>query len=294
MSEFTNTVSTYTTSCPNMISLLDVVKWTFRRSPADTIRLYNTLSGVMVAATGGASLNFGLWTDDCVEPLLAQDNMARYFGRVASLDTAGVVADVGCGRGGPAKIWCESYPDTSMVGIDVNHLGLAEARHMDFAINALSTSLPLANDSMDRVLALESAQHFSPLSAFVSEAARVLKPGGILCMAIPVAGQRYHISRLGLLWLTWTSEHHRISTIHDVIESAGLHIQREEMVGSMVYVPMADYYMNNRDVLQERITSAYPRYVESILYRSVLDMRRAAIQNVIEYVIVKCAKVLPN
>lgn len=271
-----------------MMNLLDVARWTFRRSPADTVRLYNTLSGVMVAATGGASLNFGLWTNDCSEPLLAQENMARYFGMVAGLDTAGVVADIGCGRGEPARIWCQSYPNISVIGVDVNRMGLAETGDMDFAINALSTSLPLTNGSVDRVLALESAQHFYPLSAFVSEAARVLKPGGMLCMAIPVAGQRYHAGRLGLLWLTWASEHHHLSTIHGSIESAGLHILHEEMVGSMVYIPMADYYTNNRNVLRERITSTYPSYVESILYHSIRDMRRASMKNVIEYVIVKC------
>lgn len=273
-----------------MINLLDVIRWTFRRSPSDIIRLYNSLSGVMVTATGGASLNFGLWSDDCVEPLLAQDNMARHFGRMADLDAASVGADVGCGRGGPAKIWQRLYPDCDIIGVDVNHQGLVESKRPDSAVNALSTSLPLANNSMDRVLALESAQHFRPLSAFTSEAARVLKPGGILCMAIPVVGRQYHISRLGMLWLTWTSEHYNVSTIHEAIKTSGLHIQYEEMVGSMVYLPMANYYMNNRDILQERITTTYPRYVESILYRSMLDMRRASTQDVIEYMIVKCVK----
>ncbi len=273
-----------------MINLLDVVRWTFRRSPSDIIRLYNSLSGVMVTATGGASLNFGLWSDDCVEPLLAQDNMARHFGRMADLDTASVVADVGCGRGGPAKIWQQLYPDFDIIGVDVNRRGLVEAKRLDLAVNALSTSLPLANNSMDRVLALESAQHFRPLSVFTSEAARVLKPGGILCMAIPVVGRQYHISRLGMLWLTWTSEHYNVSTIHEAIKASGLHIQYEEMVGPMVYLPMANYYMNNRDILQERITATYPRYVESILYRSILDMRRASTQDVIEYMIIKCVK----
>ena len=273
-----------------MINLLDVARWTFRRSPSDIIRLYNSLSGVMVTATGGASLNFGLWSDDCVEPLLAQDNMARHFGRMADLDTASVGADVGCGRGGPAKIWQQLYPDFDIIGVDVNRQGLVESKRLDSAVNALSTSLPLANNSMDRVLALESAQHFRPLSVFTSEAARVLKPGGILCMAIPVVGRQYHISQLGMLWLTWTSEHYSVSTIHEAIKASGLHIQYEEMVGPMVYLPMANYYMNNRSILQERITATYPRYVESILYRSILDMRRASTQDVIEYMIVKCVK----
>lgn len=273
-----------------LISPLDVVRWTFRRSSADAIRLYDALSGVMRLATGGDSLNFGLWVDSCAEPLLAQENMARHFGKVAELQDAQTAADVGCGRAGPARVWQGAYPNVRMVCIDINRRGLRDAGFLPCAANAISTSLPLASGSMDRVLALESAQHFRPMAGFTAEAARVLGPEGILCLAVPVAGPRYAKHRLGMLWLTWSSEHHTMSTVRESVSSAGLQLLSEERVGGLVYEPMAEYYLKNRVALRRRIRSGYPGYVESLLHRSILDMRRASERGVIDYVIVKCKK----
>lgn len=273
-----------------MVNPLDVVRWTFRRSPSDVIRLYNTLADVMRLSAGGHSLNFGLWSESCVEPLSAQENMARHFGAAADLGGSRVAVDVGCGRAGPARVWQDAYPDTRVIGIDINRRNLEEAAFLPCAANAVSTLLPLADCSVDRVLALESAQHFRPLSGFTAEALRVLRPGGILCMAIPVAGPRYRIGRLGLLWFTWSSEHYAARVVRSSIVSSGLQILHEEFVGDMVYGPLADYYLNNRDGIGGRITSKYPRYVESLLYRSMLDMKKAAEKKVIEYMIVKCRK----
>lgn len=269
-----------------LLNPLAIVGWTFRRHQADTIRLYDALSDVMSLATGGGSLNFGLWTDSCTQPLLAQETMARRFGDLANLHSAQTVADIGCGRAGPASVWRRAYPNAQVIGIDLNHRGLKIADSLSCAVNATSTKLPLADCSMDRVLALESAQHFRPLSEFTIEAARVLKPDGILCMALPIAGPRYALHRLGLLWLTWSSEHYTLQTIHDSIESAGLQILDESLVGGFVYTPLAEYYIKNRDVLKKRITSAYPRYVETLLYHSMLDMKCASESGIIDYVLV--------
>ena len=273
-----------------MVNPLDVARWTFRRSPSDVIRLYNTLADVMRLSAGGHSLNFGLWSKSCAEPLSAQESMARHFGAVAELGGARIAVDVGCGRAGPARVWQDAYPETQIIGVDINRRNLEEAVFLSCAVNAASTRLPLADDSVDRVMALESAQHFRPLSGFTAEAVRVLRPGGILCVAIPVVGPRYRIGSLGLLWFTWSSEHYAAKAVRSSIVSSGLHIMREEFVGDMVYGPLADYYLNNRDSISRRITSKYPRYVESLLHRSMLDMKRAAERKVIEYMIVKCCK----
>lgn len=268
----------------------DVVRWTFRRSPSDVIRLYNTLADVMRLSAGGHSLNFGLWSKSCAEPLSAQENMARHFGAAAELGDVRMAVDVGCGRAGPARVWRDAYPETQIIGVDINRRNLEEAAFLPCAVNAVSTGLPLADCSADRVMALESAQHFRPLSGFTVEAARVLRPGGILCMAIPVVGPRYRIGGMGLLWLTWSSEHYTATAVRGAMASSGLQVLHEEFVGGRVYGPLADYYLNNRGSISGRITSKYPRYVESLLHRSMRDMKKAAEKNVIEYMIVKCRK----
>ena len=72
-------------------------------------------------------------------------------------------------------------------------------------------------ECMDRVIALESAQHFKPLIRFIEESRRILRHDvGLLVVAIPVitmaksssSSKIHDFMRLGILSLTWASEHY--------------------------------------------------------------------------------------
>ena len=75
-------------------------------------------------------------------------------------------------------------------------------------INSTARLLPFLDSSLDRVIALESAQHFNPIGDFISESNRVLKENGILALAIPTAIDNSSLSNLGILKFTWSSEHY--------------------------------------------------------------------------------------
>ncbi len=266
----------------------DILLWTFRRKPQDIVRLYNELSGIMCLATGGTSLNFGLWDNKCNDPLAAQHNMATYAERVAELHNNMKVADVGCGFADPARIWRERVPDLHVTCVDVNYRTLSNSRSGTDMVNGSAMNIPLASHSVDVVLALESAQHFYPLSSFATESARILKSGGMACLFIPIIGGNYTVSKLRTLYLTWSSERYDSSTVRQSMRSAGFKIIYENMVGSQVYEPLAAYYMKHRHYIRQRILSQYPGYVEWILYRSLQDMKWASEHNVIDYMIMKC------
>ena len=51
---------------------------------------------------------------------------------------------------------------------------------------------------------------------------------------------------------------------------------------------MANYYIENRTSLKKSILEKYPNYVEKILYKSILKMKKASEQKIIDYVILKC------
>ena len=273
------------------INPIDVFLWTFRKNEKDVVNLYNTLSPVMQIATGGSMLNFGYWSKEYSNPISAQENLCNIFGNLSELSTAKNVVDVGSGLSAPSKLWRDSYPTLNLYDVNINFKQLSFLKHeknIEF-LNSTSTKLPFANNSVDRVLALESAQHFKPLENFISESKRVLMKSGFLVMAVPITLKNSSLGRLGLLKFTWSSEHYGLDYLRDLISSNGFKILDETLIGNPVYDPLADYYVENRKLLSEKILKQYPVYMEKILYKSLLKMKKASEEKIIDYVLLKCA-----
>ncbi|KEQ57320.1 erythromycin 3''-O-methyltransferase protein [Marine Group I thaumarchaeote SCGC AAA799-E16] len=274
-----------------MISInpLDVFLWTFRRNEKDTVNLYNTLSPVMQLATGGSMLNFGYWSSDHSEPIPAQENLCVVFANLAELSSAKHVVDVGSGLSAPSHLWQQKFPDISLYDVNINYsqLSFGKKQKIEF-LNSSSTKLPFTNNSVDRVLALESAQHFKPLSDFISESKRVLTNSGLLVMAIPVTLGNSSLKDLGMLKFTWSSEHYSLDDVKNTVQSHGFEIKHEQLIGNFVYDPLADYYVENREHLKKSILEKYPNYVENILYKSIIKMKTASQNGIIDYVLLKC------
>jgi SAM-dependent methyltransferase len=273
------------------INPIDVFLWTFRKNEKDVINLYNTMSPVMQLATGGSMLNFGYWSSKHTDPISAQDNLCNVFGNLSELSTAKNAIDVGSGLSAPSKLWRDSFPDLNLYDININFKQLCFSKHqknIEF-LNSTSTKLPFADNSVDRVLALESAQHFKPLLDFIVESRRVLVQSGFLVIAIPITVSDSSLGKLGLLKFTWSSEHYSLDYLKNLLTSNGFKIIDEMLIGSNVYDPLADYYVENRKTLSNTILEHYPGYMEKILYKSLLKMKKASQEKIIEYVLLKCS-----
>ena len=284
------------------INPVDVLFWTFRRNETDVINLYDALASLMQISTGSNMLNFGYWDSDTTSPSDAQEALCKMVANMAELNTAQNVLDVGSGFSEPAAIWRRDFPHLRISCLNVNQTqlvsaskilkGNVESRLSDGIglVNSTATKLPFADKSMDRIIALESAQHFKPFSEFVSESKRVLKKGGILALAIPVMTQTMRsleLFKLGILSFTWSSEHYAIESIKKSIENAGLKIDSTSLIGPKVYQPLADYYVKNRETLRAKILQQYPSYVEKILFKSLLKMRDVSEDATINYALLK-------
>ena len=272
------------------INPLDVFFWTFRKNEKDVVKLYNTLSPVMQIATGGNMLNFGYWSSENSDPISAQENLCTVFGNLSELSTAKNVLDVGSGLSAPSQFWRDSYPNLNLYDVNINFKQLSflkDTKNIEF-LNSTSTKLPFMDNSVDRVLALESAQHFKPLEDFISESKRVLMKSGFLIMAVPITLKNSSLSKLGLLKFTWSSEHYSLDYLKNLISSNGFKIIDETLIGSNVYDPLTDYYVENRKLLSGKILQHYPRYMEKILYNSLLKMKKASQEKIIDYVLLKC------
>jgi len=272
------------------INPLDVFLWTLRRNEKDVVKLYNTLSPVMQLATGGSMLNFGYWNNENTDPISAQKNLCSYFAKMAELESAKTIVDVGSGLSAPAIFWRNNFENLLIYCVNINYSQLrysGSQRNIEF-VNSSSTKLPFSNNSVDRVLALESAQHFKPFSEFISESKRVLSDSGLLVLAIPVTVSTSSISKLGILKFTWSSEHYSLEQIRHMITLGGFTISEEKLIGSSVYDPLADYYLQKRNQLKELILKQYSPYVETLLFKSIQKMKKASKEKIIDYILLKC------
>ena len=275
-----------------------MVLWTFRRNENDVVNLYNTLSPVMQLATGGNMLNFGYWHKDDISPIDAQNRLCNKIGQLTELDSARSLLDVGSGLSSPTIIWTTSYPNIDIFCLNINYRQLQLAKKITnknilnstvHGINSTATKFPLSSNSMERIIALESAQHFKPFSNFIFESSRVLKKDGILTFAIPVTKKNPNL-KLGILALTWSSEHYSDDFIISKTCQKFKIIKKIE-IGSNVFEPLANYYIKNRHRLRKNIRTEYPSFIENILFKSLLKMKKSSQEKLIDYLLIKCVKV---
>ena len=277
---------------------MEMILWTFRRNENDVVNLYNTLSPVMQLATGGNMLNFGYWYKEDISPVNAQNRLCNKIGKLAELNSAKSLLDIGSGLSLPAIMWNISYPsiDISCLNINYTQLQLAQKivnektlNQTIHEINSTSTMLPFLTNSVERIIALESAQHFKPFNNFIAESYRVLKKDGILTIAIPVIKKKSSMRNLGILALTWSSEHYSERFVINEITKKFKLIKKIE-IGPNVFEPLTNYYFKNRKKLQNKILTKYTSYVENILFKSLLKMKKASNEGIIGYLIIKCIK----
>jgi SAM-dependent methyltransferase len=102
----------------------------------------------------------------------------------AERSTLPAVLDLGCGTGVVSR---ELQSWTTPVSLDMSLLALNFCKQRDLTrlVSGNGEQLPLASDTFDGVVALDIFEHIEDDVAAFREAARVLKPGGILVLSVP-------------------------------------------------------------------------------------------------------------
>ena len=289
-------------------------------------------------------LNFGYWNQNTNGPLEAQEELCKLIGKFGDFQSAERIIDVGSGFSAPAIQWKLTYNSLDIVCVDINSRQLYTAVKMTLVpinnntetrrntttsaattailtggdvisfVNATATTLPFANSCVDRIVALESSQHFKPLLFFIRESKRILKKGGLVIIAIPIINSNsivtggiknliQQFTKLGILYFTWASEHYTLEKIKSILKSEEFDIQDIQCIGQHVYEPVTDYYIKKRKLLKERVKLSLSssssssdiqlilfEIVEHIVYKSALKMKDLSKKGIIDYLLIKAAK----
>lgn len=98
----------------------------------------------------------------------------------------GCIIDVGCGTGRLLRLAALRWPDAQLIGVDPAPQMVAEATRLNpkavFKV-AAAESLPFTDASADLMMTSLSFHHWADQAKGISEAARVLRPGGFFCLA---------------------------------------------------------------------------------------------------------------
>ncbi len=272
------------------INPIEVLLWNIRRSEKDVIKVYDKLAPLMQLGAESNILNFGLWDKNTKDPAEAQKKMCEYIYDFGKFESSKKLLDIGSGYGIPALLWKNRLPELEITCLNLNFNQLNQEttkRNLSF-VNSTSTAIPINSCSFDTLVALESAQHFKPLGKFFIESKRVIKNHGNLIMAIPVTENQKLVSlKLGILNLTWTSQHYSKQFIESEAKKVGFEIKIIEEIGSNVFEPLADYYIENRTNLKERISSTYSNRIENLIYNSMEKMKKLSQQKIIDYLLLR-------
>ncbi len=141
-----------------------------------------------------AYMHLGYWEHPESRPLThgvyqAQRELADLVINSASINDGDTVLDVGCGFGGLLQLLNSRRSELYLLGIDLSETQLDVCQALRPSIGNFyswiygdAVALPFSNLSIDAILTIEAAMHFTSRMDFFIEARRVLREGGTLTM----------------------------------------------------------------------------------------------------------------
>lgn len=158
----------------------------------------------------------------CLEKVLAQDMVGK------------TLVDVGCSYGWLAYVMSDQGLK-KFVGVDPSATAIEFARKKnraaDFRVGR-AERLPLKDETADVVVMFDVIEHVAKWAetAALSEAYRVLKPGGVLLLSTP----NYHwlMNMFDPVWY-WGHRHYRAETLKNVLEKIGYKKVKMEVRGGV-------------------------------------------------------------
>jgi cyclopropane fatty-acyl-phospholipid synthase-like methyltransferase len=131
-----------------------------------------------------AFFNTGYWRDGVTSQREACELLIDEI--IAPLGDRTTILDVGCGFGATTRALRARFPGAAIdaINISAHQIDVCRRTVEDARFHVMdATSLRFDDASFDAVISVEAAFHFDTREAFFAEAARVLRPGGMLVLS---------------------------------------------------------------------------------------------------------------
>lgn len=216
-------------------------------------------------------LNLGYWrTATTMDD--ASRALALLVARVGDMAAKDTVLDCGFGFGDQDILWAQERTPAKIIGLNVTASQVARARRrvakaglgnrVDLREGS-ATDMPIPDESIDLVVALESAFHFFTRERFFAEAHRVLRPGGRLVTAdilpMPRAGDAISKLRQRLSWYLVASRFnipkenaYLVPAYEKKLCNAGFSSARVDSIRDDVFEPLHAYLASHRSFLDRQ------------------------------------------
>jgi cyclopropane fatty-acyl-phospholipid synthase-like methyltransferase len=182
------------------------------REVEDIGGFYDQMGGLIEIM--GGNIHVGYWAaDEDQAPLLeAINRLTDIVGEKLELRPGQHALDIGCGVGVPA-IRLAQRVEARVTGVTISRWQVEEAQRRIRAAGLRgqvdvrlgdAAELPFPDDSFDPVLLLQALQHARDRGRWLSEAVRVLRPGGRIVLTefteeVPLTAEEAEILRAGAM-----------------------------------------------------------------------------------------------
>lgn len=129
--------------------------------------------------------NYGYWEENTPNQKSACENLMEHLLSFIP-EKSGTILDVACGNGATTAYLLKYYPAENVFGINISEKQLETARKRAPGCTFLrmdAAQLDFDDSSFDNIICVEAAVHFNSRERFLSEAYRILKPGGRLVLS---------------------------------------------------------------------------------------------------------------
>jgi len=263
------------------------------RNPAATV--YESIGPDFFLALAPGWLNLGLWEGkgDEDEAPVAVRRLVETL--AAWLPAGGRILDVGNGLGAQDVAIAQVARPARLVALNITgsqlHAGRAHLEEAGaHAVVGDATSIPLADETVDGVISVEAAFHFSSRRRFFEEARRVLRPGGVLAMSdVPTMRLPHGPIELvaGLSQLrVWGLKPGAVATpaqIADTARASGFRDVEVELVGKRVIEPALACFRRRL----ERGSDDVPASLRLACRAMITDMEFLWRRGLVEYLLLR-------